>query len=475
MIRQRVHGFFKSLRVRFCLILALVGLSACTIIRYAILANYEKRAVEVREEEMKEHLDTLGRLLLEEDFFQNASSQKAKAQLSLMSDIYEGRILVVNPELQFLWDSEGELDGTVAVDDSIRRSMEGEEQVQETLYDETTSTVTIVYPVTENGLIRGALWAQGSTRPVVSMMRILTTKANRIQLIVILAILFFAMIASEILLRPFDRITRAINDIGAGYSDEPISVPDYLETEQITGAFNRLQSRVKALDDSRQEFVSNVSHELKTPLTSIKVLSDTLLSQPDAPTEMYRDFLKDISEEIDREDRIINDLLTLVKADKQAAPLNITQVNINELTEIVMKRLRPIARQRNVDLTMESTREIHAEVDEVKFSMVVMNLVENAIKYNREGGWVRVELDADPRYFTVKVSDSGIGMPEEELAHIYDRFYRVDKSRSREIGGTGLGLSVVRQAVTAHKGEIEASSTEGVGTIFTVRLPVIHS
>ncbi|MBR0091617.1 MAG: hypothetical protein IJP92_07950, partial [Lachnospiraceae bacterium] len=218
-----------------------------------------------------------------------------------------------------------------------------------------------------------------------------------------------------------------------------------------------------------------VSHELKTPITSMKVLADTLIAEEHAPEEMYREFLSDISEEIVREDNIINDLLTLVRMDRGTAPLNITRVNIVEMTEIVLKRLRPIARQRNIELTLENAREITAEVDEVKLSLAIMNLVENAIKYNREGGWVRVELDADHQNFTMKVSDSGIGIPEEEQAHVFERFYRVDKSRSREISGTGLGLSVVRQSVLMHRGEIEVSSTVDVGTVFTVRIPLTHS
>ena len=229
---------------------------------------------------------------------------------------------------------------------------------------------------------------------------------------------------------------------------------------------------MKVLDDSRQEFVSNVSHELKTPITSMKVLADTLLSQEDAPGEVYRDFLSDISAEIDREDKIINDLLSLVKMDKKATQPNIASVNVNQMTEIVLKRLRPIANKRNIELILESHREIVAEIDEVKISLVIMNLVENAVKYNKDGGWVRVTLDADHQYFTIRVADSGIGMPKEDLDKIYERFYRVDQSRSREVGGTGLGLAVAKSAGLLHRGEISADSTEGSGTTFVVKIPL---
>ena len=182
--------------------------------------------------------------------------------------------------------------------------------------------------------------------------------------------------------------------------------------------------------------------------------------------------MEDIAAEVDREDKIISDLLALVRMDKRATELNISNVNIIEVTEIVLKRLRPIARKREIELTLESGREVTAEVDEVKFSLVIMNLVENAVKYNRDGGWVKVAIDADHQFFTVRVSDSGPGIPEESLAHIYERFYRVDKSRSKEIGGTGLGLAIARGAVLMHRGELEVESTSEEGTTFLVRIPL---
>lgn len=200
------------------------------------------------------------------------------------------------------------------------------------------------------------------------------------------------------------------------------------------------------MDQSREEFVSNVSHELKTPITSIRVLADSLMGMEDVPADLYREFLSDISDEIERENKIIDDLLSLVRMDKTAGGnLNIAQVNINGLMELILKRLRPIAGKRNVELTFESIREVTADVDEMKLSLALSNLVENAIKYNVEGGWVRVTLDADHKFFYVKVADSGIGISEEFQEHVFERFYRVDKARSRETGGTGLGLSITKK------------------------------
>ena len=160
--------------------------------------------------------------------------------------------------------------------------------------------------------------------------------------------------------------------------------------------------------------------------------------------------------------------------DKKAKELSISQVDINELTELILKRLRPIARKQNIELVYESIRPVVAEVDEVKMTLIMSNLVENAIKYNKEHGWVKVVVDADHQYFTFEVSDSGMGIPEESLAKIYERFYRVDKSHSREIGGTGLGLAITKDAVLAHRGFITVTSKEGEGTCFVVKMPLSH-
>ena len=182
--------------------------------------------------------------------------------------------------------------------------------------------------------------------------------------------------------------------------------------------------------------------------------------------------MRDIVNEIDRETKIINDLLSLVKMNRSAADLNISGVNINEMLELILKRLRPIAERQRIELVLESFRPVSAEIDEVKLTLAITNLVENGIKYNKSEGWVHVSLNADHQYFYVKVEDSGVGIPEDALEHIYERFYRVDKSHSREIGGTGLGLAIARNIILMHRGAIKVFSTEGEGTIFNVRIPL---
>ena len=267
-------------------------------------------------------------------------------------------------------------------------------------------------------------------------------------------------------------MNKFIGDLVEGILDGDLDIHDCTETENISNTFNSLLAKLRLMEESRQEFVSNVSHELKTPLASMKVLADSLLVQEGAPVELYQEFMQDIAEEIDRENTIISDLLTLVKTDRKVTKLNVEPTNVNEFLEQILKRLRPIAEQGNIEMVFESNRKVSAEIDVTRLSLAFSNLVENAIKYNHENGWVRVSLDADHKFFYVKVSDSGMGIPQESLDYIFERFYRVDKSHSQEIGGTGLGLAITRSAVVAHRGAIRVQSTVNEGTVFTVRIPL---
>ena len=194
--------------------------------------------------------------------------------------------------------------------------------------------------------------------------------------------------------------------------------------------------------------------------------------QDDVPIELYKEFMQDITKEIDRESKIIEDLLSIVRMDKAVSTLNITSVNVNELLEMVLTRLKPIAEKKNIEILFESFRPVVAEIDEVKFSQVISNLVDNAIKYNNIDGWVHVSLNADYQYFYIRVEDSGIGIPQESQDMVFERFYRVDKARSRQTGGTGLGLSIVKKIILMHHGTIKLHSEEGSGTTFTMRIPL---
>ncbi len=285
----------------------------------------------------------------------------------------------------------------------------------------------------------------------------------------ILAMVYFLM---SILLTPLKNILNTIELISAGQLHNRVEIKGRNEFSQLAKEINTMTQQLEQVDSARQEFVSNVSHELKTPLSSIKVLSESILLQEDMPTEMYREFLQDINSEVDRMTNIINDLLSLVKMDYKEAAIIIEETDLCQLLTEIMKRLKPLSDKKNITLSLEIVREMVIEADAVKINLALSNLVENAIKYTPEGGEVTVTLDGDHQNSFITVEDTGIGISEEEQSKIFNRFYRVDKTRDRETGGTGLGLAITHSAVILHNGSIKVDSALGEGSTFIIRLPI---
>lgn len=465
------NKYLRSLRFRITLLLVVVGIIPGAFLIFGILDSYETKAVSLRTIDVQNQCNILSYQISGSNYLQDTSSDIINNELEQLSDIYSGRIMVINSNFKIIKDTYALAEAKTIVSEEVIKCFKGENSAE---YDQKNQYIELTVPINDSITqeVIGVLLVSVSTDNIVDNLSVLQRKGEVLLIAISVVVLAFAFLFSNILVKPFAHITRSIEELTDGYSSEKISVPDYTETELISNAFNQMLARMKILDDSRQEFVSNVSHELKTPLTSMKVLADSLLMQEDVPAELYKEFMTDIAEEIDRENKIINDLLALVKMDRTAANLNIASININELLELILKRLRPIAVKQNIELVFESYRTVTAEVDEVKLTLAISNLVENAIKYNKKNGWVKVYLNADHKYFYIKVEDSGIGIPESSIEHVFERFYRVDKSHSREIGGTGLGLSITRNAILMHRGAIKVYSKEGEGTTFTVRVPL---
>ncbi len=470
---KKKTNFFKSLRFRILIILIILGIVPSVIVTYTMLHNYQDRAVSMLTETVQDQSEILCNLIIKENYLNDTGSQTVNTKLEMFADLYNGRVLLADRDFKIVGDTFHTEEGKTLLSSLAVKCFKGEKASN---FDLKSKVLEIAVPVQSPDVqqIQGVMLMTISTIEIGDMMVELEQKGMMLLGIIVVLSIFLSWLLSTILVKPLARVTKAIEDLTDGMQDDAISVPDYTETELITDAFNKMVNRMKILDESRQEFVSNVSHELKTPLTSMKVLADSLVGQQGVPEELYQEFMGDITAEIDRENKIITDLLSLVKMDKKAADLNITHMDINQLLEDILKRLRPIADKRNIDLILDCFRPVEADVDEVKFTLAISNLVENGIKYNVDDGWVRVSLDADHKYFYVTVADSGMGIPEDSIERIFERFYRVDKSHSKEIGGTGLGLAITRSAIAMHHGAIKVFSKEGEGTTFSVRIPLSY-
>ena len=465
--------YLKSLQFRIFIILCVVGIAPILLMKMSILKNYQDQSLIQRgkmlQNQCENFADRMGDSLQGDDLQLDAF----ETEMEQLATLYNGRMVVVDDEFKVIKDTFNLDEGKTLVSREVIQCFKNETSLT---HDGEYKFIELALPIREsvNKQVIGALVISSETADIVENREELSRKVFVLQSVLMLVVLVTAFYLSRYLVKPFARVTKSLEKVSGGFLDGDLMILDYTETREMSEAYNQMLARMKTLDDSRQEFVANVSHELKTPMTSIKVLADSLLAQEDAPAELYREFMEDIASEIDRENQIITDLLALVKMDKKVQDLNIVSLNINDLTELILKRLRPIARKKDVEVVFESVRPVVAEVDEVKMTLIMTNLVENAIKYNKDHGWVKVVLDADHQYFTFEVSDSGIGIPEESLAHICERFYRVDKSHSREIGGTGLGLAITKSAVLMHKGSLTVTSTEGQGSCFLVKIPLTY-
>lgn len=463
---------FSSMRVRIFIAIFLGGVFSAFFAGYGILNFHKNQSINARISEMQRYCNQLTNQMVLSNYFAGGQ-QEITTQLNLAAELEEGRILVIDGNLKVILDTYRQEEGKTLVSKEAIKCLKG---ISSTYKNTNLRSAELALPLSnpETKEVLGGLIVTFTLEQEYSIIAFLEQKLFLVVSLVAVILAIFSFLFSNRLTRPLKGIVKSINHVTEGYMDEEVLLKGYYEITQISDSFNAMLKQMRQLEESRQEFVSNVSHELKTPITSIKVLADSLLAQEEVPVELYREFMQDINAEIERENKIINDLLSMVKLDKKNGEMHIAEISINELLEIILKRLKPIAKKRNIELVFESFRPVLAEVDEVKISLAISNLIENAIKYNEEDGWVRVSLNADHKYFYVKVADSGIGIPEDAQNHIFERFYRVDKARSRETGGTGLGLSITKNVVLMHKGAIKVYSKENEGTTFTMRIPLSY-
>lgn len=240
-------------------------------------------------------------------------------------------------------------------------------------------------------------------------------------------------------------------------------------------------TNIRRLERMRSEFVANVSHELKTPVASVKGFAETLLNGALEDRETARSFVQIIYDESERLNRLIIDLLELSKIESKQAPLQLSPLEMHSFVTGTVRMLHKEAQKKNISFELKLIPGLYVEGDEDRLRQVLINLLSNAINYTPEGGKVTVEVktlhpEKDPAEdkVVIMISDTGIGIPKKDLPRIFERFYRVDKARSRRSGGTGLGLSIVKHIVELHRGVISVESEVGVGTTFTIELPVIQ-
>ena len=464
--------FFRSLNFRIMVFLFLFSVLSAVFMAEIFLVSYEKQSMTQLANDVKNQCQILANQVVSADYLNNNSNEALENDLAQVATLYDGRIILIDDNFNIVKDTYGLEEDRTIVAEEVVKCFKGDTTSHYVSGRFIELTVPVMTGTDVDKKITGVILASASTDSIHVRLDGFRHSAEIWVSVICMIALALAILLANWLVRPLKHMNQYIGDLAEGALDGDLDIHDCTETENISNTFNIMLAKLRLIEESRQEFVANVSHELKTPLTSMKVLADSLLMQEGTPVELYQEFMQDIANEIDRENSVISDLLTLVKMDRKTTELNVVSTDINDFLEQILKRVRPIAEKADIEVVFESNRSVTAEIDSTKLSLAFTNLVENAIKYNRENGWVRVTLDADHKFFYVKVSDSGIGIPQESLDYIFERFYRVDKSHSREIGGTGLGLAITKSAIVAHRGAIKVQSTLDEGTTFTVRIPL---
>ena len=325
-------------------------------------------------------------------------------------------------------------------------------------------------PVVYRNMNIGAIFVYEEDSEQAALLQGVQNNLRSMSLVIAAVVLVMSVVFSKALTGRIGALLRAIRIVREGNYSHRVQLKGGDELAQLADEFNQLTDRLQTTEEVRRRFVSDASHELKTPLASIRLLADSILHSEHIDLETTREFVSDIGEEADRLTRISEKLLTLTRLDAEPE-VERTPVDMASVIRKAEHMLRPLAQVS--EITLESELEegclVYATGDDL--SQVAFNLMENAVKYNLPGGKVLVCLYREGAQVVFRVEDTGVGIPEEELGKIFNRFYRVDKARSRAAGGTGLGLSIVRDTVRQHGGTVSARRREPEGSCFTVRFP----
>lgn len=379
------------------------------------------------------------------------------------------RVLVLSPMRRVLADSYGELIGQELPLMAAATALRGQSVVEER-HSGTDRALYVLTPIGKDQATIGAVFISTSMMGVYQTLaelrqRIIWGSAG-VALVAALASLYLA----ATIISPLAKLTKAVERFDLS-EQRRVPVRGDRELRTLALTFNQMGERLHAEDEIRKRFITDVSHELRTPLAALKSIADTMLTTDDLDPSLQREFLGDIDHEVDRLADLVKSLFELSQLDRRPE-LQITKVHLGQLSARVAKTLHPLAQKRGIDLKVElEGNEVFAAADEQLLYRALFNLVDNAIKYSPDDSriWLRVrQVGANVQ---IAVTDEGPGIAADEQEQVFKRFYRVDRSRARSTGGSGLGLAMAREIALAHKGEIILHSEPGQGSTFTLVIP----
>ena len=469
--------FFSSLQVKYALsYLVIFAVVLVLLNTYPVLASQDL-LFRSKRDSLKSQTAVMASALME---LESLSSDQVARVMNMLDSMGATRILVTDPAGLVLYDStrqpeegEGSPDGEpeyrFALYQEVVAALRGSD-VFYSRYVDRMFTSTAAMPIVYRGMVIGSIYILEVDRAQWELLYSLQQNLRTISLVIAAVTLLMSTFFSKMLTARIAALLRAIRIVGEGEYGHRLQPVGRDEMAQLAEEFNQLTDRLQTTEEIRRRFVSDASHELKTPLASIRLLADSILQTDEMDPAMVRDFVGDIGSEAERLTRITEHLLALTRLDSLPAGQQET-VDMARVTERTVARLRPVADAAGVTVEESLKPDCTVLCTEDDLSQVCFNLVENAIKYNFSGGRVFVSVYRDGDQVLLEVGDTGVGIPEEDLPKVFNRFYRVDKARSRAAGGTGLGLSIVRDTVRRHGGWVTARPRNPEGSLFTVGFP----
>lgn len=464
--------FFVSLRWILMITYLTVGMLPVFFITNNINRSMEEYFVNERKAELLSNANMIAGQVSSYNYLKSSSYHSDVEGIILqLGEKEKFRILVLDASGLIVYDTGYESQGQTLLIKEVVEALGGK-SVANQKEDDIIYVAVSVFG--NSDVAEGVVFIADDITNITNTVNDISNKSQSLQLSVILIVILTTFLLTKIFTEPIKNMIQIIQKMSKGHFEQRVDLqlPVHNEIIDLAYACNDMVEQLDEVESSRQQFVLNVSHELKTPLSSMKVLSESILIQDCSDTGMYREFLGDINSEVDRMTDIINDLLALVKLDQKEIPIVFKEANLHLMLEGIIKRLTPLANVKNIKIKYSNEKDIFAQIDEMKMILAISNIIDNAIKYTPDGGKINILLNADHQNAFINIIDTGIGIPENEISRIFDRFYRVDKTRDRETGGTGLGLSITHSTILMHNGSVRVTSKEDEGTNILVRIPL---
>ncbi len=384
------------------------------------------------------------------------------------------RFLILNKSGRVIADSADEFTGRLLKHSEIRAALNGENAAGPHLEPEYGWVLYLAVPVSSGKQVIGAVFMAADINPLVDRLDEIRKSLLWFSVLSGAVVFLISLFLGTFLTRPIKRLIHATGRIASGdYGFQVRDIKRDDELGELTRVFNEMSAKIKEEDNVRKQFIADASHELRSPVAAVKALLESWPEKGKPGEEEIAELINDLRFETDKLGWLVEDLLVLSRIEGNCRQLNLEETSVGELTEAVRKTVMPVARNKGIDVETVHEGDVYWHLDGEKMFRALYNLVDNAVKYSHPSGKVTLGFQVQDETLMFYVTNTGEGIPAHEIPHIFKRFYRVDKARSRKTGGWGLGLAIVKEIVELHRGRIQVDSEPGQQTVFTVKLPSV--